>query len=444
MKSRFLKEWLKIAEVILTFFIGATCIFYLLSLRWPLFLHISYHFIVSMLMIQAALTYWYTVRVFKREKFIPRLTSENKKIPRTTFIVTAYLPNEIEVVEKSILNILQNIDRPEDGIEVILAYNTPHMEPLELKLRGMVMQWPELILANAHNSRSKSENLNYALSLSSGGMTVLLDSDHLVARDCLRRAWRWLDEGYDVVQGRCKVRNADRGFVPQLVEVEFEGIYGIQHPSKSIIFDTTLFGGSNGYWKSSVIRKVKFLPQMLTEDIDSTLRGVLAGYRFVHDRSIISSELAPVSIWGLWFQRKRWAQGWFQCSFKYQSDIWKTQYLNFGQKFIWTTLLLWRVFYDVTSTFLFPVVFAFWLKEGAVKFPMNAYLGFALIFTLVSGPFQVIAAYKNASQPRGPLVRYIVYMLFVWPYTLFKTFVHMVAIRDELLGERAWVLSRRD
>ena len=398
---------------------------------------------VTLLVFQSALSYWFTASVFSEKKFVPLPSAENKQVPRTTFIVSAYLPNEIEVIEATLLNILEHVERPADGIEVILAYNTPHVEALELKLRELSYKWPELVLANAHGSRSKSENLNYAIDLASGRMVGLLDADHLVHGDCLARAWRWLDEGYDVVQGRCKIRNCKDSLIAKMVEIEFEIIYGVNHPSRSIIFDTSLFGGSNGYWKVEALKKLKFEVDMLTEDIDSTVRGILAGYRFVHDRSIVSTELAPVTISGLWYQRKRWSQGWFQCSMKYQMAMWKTRFLNFPQKFIWTTLLSWRVFFDVVSSLLFPIVFAFWLHKGEIVFPVNAYILFALVFTLLSGPYQALAAYKNAALPRAPVWEYLFFSVFVWPYTVFKTVVHMVAIRDQLAGVNVWIISKR-
>lgn len=444
MTARGLKEWAKVGEVVLWLVLGATTVFYVISIKWPLFLDISYYFIVTLLVVQSAFSYWFTASVFNDKKFVPLSATENKPVPKTTFIVSAYLPNEIAVIESTLLNILQNVKRPADGIEVILAYNTPHMEELELKLRQLTYQWPELILANAYGSRSKSENLNHAIGLANGQMIVLLDADHLVSEDCLARAWRWLDEGYDVVQGRCKIRNCAESILAKIVEIEFEIIYGVNHPSRSIIFDTALFGGSNGYWKVEVLKKVKFFENMLTEDIDTTLRGILAGYRFVHDRSIISSELAPTTISGLWYQRKRWSQGWFQCSMKYQMSIWRTRYLNFPQKFIWTTLLTWRVFFDVVSMLLFPIVFAFWLHLGRIAFPVNAYILFALIFTLFSGPYQALIAYKNAALPKAPVWEYLLYSFFVWPYTVFKTIVHIISIRDELAGERSWIVSKRN
>ncbi len=186
-----------------------------------------------------------------------------------------------------------------------------------------------------------------------------------------------------------------------------------------------------------------FRVDMLTEDIDTTLRAILAGKRIVHDRSILSRELAPSDLNSLWFQRKRWGQGWLQCTLRYQWPVLKSKCLPLGAKFIWTVLLMWRVIYDVLSHLLLPILLGYWISLGRVEVPMNLYIWFALIFTLTSGPFEALAAYKNAVQPRPPFRRLLLYSLLVWPYTVFRSVIHMIAVRDELMGSREWIISFR-
>ncbi|MBP7216337.1 MAG: glycosyltransferase family 2 protein [Candidatus Omnitrophica bacterium] len=437
-------ECFKVVEVLVALFVIPFFFFNLLASWFPATLRISYYFIVSLFVFQSALSYLHSMSGFRKERFRERATAKHQVIPKVTFIVSAYLPNELEVIEETLLNLLQNIERPQAGMEVVLAYNSPHLEPLELRLRDLAYAFPELVLANAYNSRSKSENLNYVLGLASGEMIVLIDADHHPRPDCISRAWRWLDEGYDVVQGRCKIRNGKQSIIAALVEVEFETIYGISHYAKSRLFDSALFGGSNGYWKAKVIKAVRFRTDTLTEDIDATLRALLSGYHIVHDRSIVSTELAPTTVRSLWYQRKRWAQGWYQCSVLYQIPVWRSAYLNIRQRFIWTVLLMWRVVYDILGHLLFPILFAYWFYRGKVEFPMTAYIWFALIFTMFSGPFETIAAFKNASIPRPRVAQFICYAFLHFPYTLFKNTIQVVAIRDEILGKRDWVVSPRN
>lgn len=436
-------EWNKVFEVLFVFLIINTFIFYLISFRSMSVLWFGYYSTITLYSIQAMLMVVYALSALPHRNFEVEKLNEEIIVPKTTFIVSAYLTNEVTVIEETLLNILEKVEWPAAGIEVILVYNTPHLDPVEIKLRELALKWPELILSNAYKSRSKSENLNYVISQVSGEMVVLLDADHLVAPDCLKRAWRWLAKRYDVVQGRCQIRNGGTSLVTRLVEVEFEIIYGIQHFTKSMVYNAALFGGSNGYWKKSVLQQIKFRTDMLTEDIDATLRATLSGYHFFHDRSIIASELAPETPGRLWFQRKRWAQGWFQTSLKYQWPILWTKYLNLPQKFLWTTLLMWRIFYDLMTHFLFPIVFAFWLHQGHVSFPMSPYIWYCVLITLLSGPFETIIAYADAVRPHSSVWRYAFYALCTFPYTLFKNTLQVVAMRDELLGKRDWVISPR-
>lgn len=438
------KEGLKIAEI-LFFLVGIpTGVFYVVLLRWPAFWNLVYDAIVGMFVLQAALIYGHTVSAFKRRSPATQPAPGRKPPPKTTLIVSAYLPNEVSVVEATLIHILQNVKRPPAGIEVILVYNTPRAEPLEAKILEMARQRPELILENARGSKSKSENLNHALERASGGMIVLLDADHLVSGDCIERAWRWLEGGYDAVQGLCKIRNAGEGLVPAVVGIEFEIKYGVYDSARSADFDTSFFGGSNGYWRAEAVKKIGFDARMLSEDIDTTLRGIFAGFRFFYDAAIISTELAPTTVGRLWFQRKRWAQGWLQCFLKHQGAVWKTRRLGLAQKFSWTLLLSGGVVYDVAAFLFFPLVLAFWLYRREVALPVHAYIVFAFFFILLAAPYQTFMIYKNATPPRAPLWNYFLYCLAAWPYAVFKTVLQMVAIRDELAGERTWTVSRRD
>ncbi|NJL49877.1 MAG: glycosyltransferase [Leptolyngbyaceae cyanobacterium SM2_5_2] len=234
-------------------------------------------------------------------------------LPFVSVIVVAYLPNEQDIIEETLTHWLTQVQTPEAGWEIILAYNTPSRLPVEARLRKLARQFPQLVLLPVRRSRSKAENLNAALRQVKGEMTCIFDADHYPNPNCLGLAWEWLAQGqYDGVQGRNIIRNAQDNWLTNLIAVEFECIYGISHYGRSLLADTALFGGSNGYWRTSVIRHLGFRPARLTEDIDATLRGLLGGYRIVHDPAIVTTELAPDHLRGLWLQRQRWSQGWLE------------------------------------------------------------------------------------------------------------------------------------
>ena len=137
------------------------------------------------------------------------------------------------------------------------------------------------------------------------------------SRGAFERAWRWLSNGYDVVQGHCVIRNGDASLVARTVAVEFESIYAVSHPGRAALHGFGIFGGSNGYWRTSLLAETRMHGSMLTEDIDSTLRVLAAGAKIASDPALVSYELAPTNVTSLWKQRARWAQGWFQVSRKH-------------------------------------------------------------------------------------------------------------------------------
>lgn len=441
-KSRASIEWLKIVEFLILFMLFPMFLFSLLVEELEFVLNFSYYFIVDIIVFQATWSYLQSYIAVRRRFFKVKKVYAEAPLPRTTFIVSAYLPNEAEIIKATLLNLLENVDRPVNGIEVIVAYNTPKLLAVEEMLKSMALKYSELILANNYHSKSKSENINYALEIASGEMIGLIDADHIVSQDCLKRAWRWINSGYDAVQGRCVVRNIFDSKVTQLVDVEFEAMYNVSHTAKSLMFDSALFGGSNGFWRADVIKKMKFDTERLTEDIDCTMRALLSGHHIVHDRSIISLELAPKTWTGLWYQRKRWSQGWFQVAVKYFFPIIFSRYLRPSQKIMWVIILHWRIFYDVVTQFLPAVLISYWLYKGRVELPINAYVIASLIYSSMCGPIEAWAAYKNAVDKRHPAV-YWYYILMTVPYTIYKNLISVIAIRDELVGEKKWIVSKR-
>ena len=102
-----------------------------------------------------------------------------------------------------------------------------------------------------------------------------------------------------------------------MIAVEFDKIYAVSHPGRAALWNFGLFTGSNGYWRSSLIRDLKMHGHMLTEDIDSSLRAVSRGANTVHDLNVVSYELAPTGYKSFWNQRLRWSQGWYQASVRH-------------------------------------------------------------------------------------------------------------------------------
>lgn len=366
----------------------------------------------------------------------------SQPVPKCSFLVAAYLPNEQDIILETLEHVLLNVQRPPGGLEVILAYNTPVDLPVEQELETLAQLYPELRLLRVEGSRSKAENLNAAFELVTGEITCILDADHHPAADCFLRAWHWIAKGYDVVQGRSVIRNHGRNWLTQTVAIEFEMMYGIIHPAKSFLTDSSIFGGSNGYWRTSVLKQIRFNPVMLTEDIDASMRTLLKGYRILHDRSIISTELAPVDLYSFWFQRKRWSQGWLEVGLKYQQSVVRSDKLNLLQKVFWTYLLYYCEFYSLVAIQIIPLVFSLSLTQAKVPVAIEQYLWFSTLLSFFSGVAQTLITAKIGAT-RYPLHYYINHMLLLIPYITFKNVIAIVGVYDHLRGNSSWKVTPR-
>jgi CheY-like chemotaxis protein/cellulose synthase/poly-beta-1,6-N-acetylglucosamine synthase-like glycosyltransferase len=364
--------------------------------------------------------------------------------PPASAIIAAYLPNEAATIIETVEAFLK-VDYP-SPVQVIVAYNTPHDLPIEATLQEIARRDPRIVPLRVQDSTSKAQNVNAALSIVTGEFVGVFDADHHPQPDSFMRAWRWLSHGWDVVQGHCLIRNGDASWVAKMTAVEFEGIYSVSHPGRARLHGFGIFGGSNGYWKTDLLRQTRMHGFMLTEDIDSSLRVIEEGYRIQSDPWLISRELAPAELSALWNQRLRWAQGWFQVSRKHITLAMRSRHLSVRQKFGMFHLLAWREIFPWLSLQIIPIIIFWMLTRGwsYIDWFVPLFV-FTTAFTLGTGPGQAIfirsTAHPEIRDRRGWILWYAVVAFFF--YTEFKNLIGRLAHVKELMGERAWKVTPR-
>ncbi|MDQ5826537.1 MAG: glycosyltransferase [Chloroflexota bacterium] len=318
---------------------------------------------------------------------------------------------------------------------------------MEATLQDIARRDPRFLPLRVENSVSKAQNVNAALAEVSGEFLGVFDADHHPNADSFTRAWRWLSNGYDVVQGHCLVRNGDESWVARVVAIEFESIYAVSHPGRARMHGFGIFGGTNGYWKTKLLHQTRMRGSMLTEDIDSSLRVVEAGYKIASDPHLISKELAPVELKALWNQRMRWAQGWFQVSIKHLWRGIRSPHLSLQQKLGFFHLLAWREIYVWLSVQIFPVI-AFWAWKYGSLTKINWLVPIFVLttlFTLSVGPGQTVFAYLLAPPEIRRHRRWFAFYLIVSSpfYPEFKNLIAKVAQVKEVMGEKKWKVTPR-
>ena len=326
--STFLLDWTPFGFVA-SYFVFSTCLYMycsekLIAIFW--FIYMSTNFYIAGATVLEAFMSVTPCR--EARKIITEAEAKAWSFPTShdellvlDLIIVAYLPNERDIIMDRALYALEQLDYPSDKIRIIILYNTPKaIEPLETQLRQLTEVYSHARVIKVPNSTSKADNLNYFLNLDTGSdLIAIYDCDHYPHPNSPRWAVeRFIaDAETDIVQGRCIVFNSEETLLTSMIAVEFDKIYAVSHPGRAVMWGFGLFCGSNGYWRTSLLRELKMDGNMLTEDIDSALRAFARGSKAVHDLNVTSYELAPTTFPAFWKQRLRWAQGWAQASLKH-------------------------------------------------------------------------------------------------------------------------------
>jgi cellulose synthase/poly-beta-1,6-N-acetylglucosamine synthase-like glycosyltransferase len=222
-------------------------------------------------------------------------------------------------------------------------------------------------------------------------------------------------------------------------------MYAVSHPGRARLHGFGIFGGSNGYWRTSVLRLTRLRSFMLTEDIDSSMRVVGAGGTIVSDPGLISTELAPGSWGALWGQRLRWAQGWSQVALSYLWNGLGNGQLSLRQKLGLVYLLGWREIYPWISLQTFPIL-AFWMLRGSppVSWFVPVFVATTL-FTFSAGVMQAWTAWRLAAPEVRKHGRWFVFYGLVSQlfYVELKNVITRTAHLKEGMRERRWKVTPR-
>src|SRR5260370_9739348 len=94
--------------------------------------------------------------------------------------------------------------------------------PIEGVIQEIARRGPRFMAMRVEASTSKAQNVNAALAAVTGEFVGGFDADHHPDPDSFTRAWRWLSNGYDVVQAHCLGRNGAASWIAPLAAVELQ------------------------------------------------------------------------------------------------------------------------------------------------------------------------------------------------------------------------------
>ena len=392
---------------------------------------------------------WFGVETFAALYLDSKKTRPKTYSPKNiTYIIAAYLDNEAVLLEQTLESYCEM--RFNGLLHVMVVYNCKRdMSDAEVFLDS---KWNNSVHGNVRisiiknmDSTSKAENVNHGLSLVGDNVDfiAIMDADHQPATDNAAVAMEVIEsKGYDILQGACTIRNQEN-FLSTLVSVEFADMYSVGHQGRLQVFNLGIFGGSNGYWKREVLKRIKMDGSMLTEDIDSSIRATLAGYKIGYSGGVVSSELSPLNNNTLQKQRLRWAQGWAQVSSKYVSECVRSKNLSLRQKFGLVYLLAWREFFPYMTFWPLICVLAHVNSRQELVFTLFITVSGAIVFCF--GVCRVAVTYTVAKGPiRSNTRAFITFAFCNLFYSVYLNYIQVCAHGRSIMKINTWVATVRE
>eukprot|EP00854_Cymbomonas_tetramitiformis_P023060 gene23059-27905_t len=356
---------------------------------------------------------------------------DNPEYPPATAVIVAFLPNEQDIIMETLAHF--RAIKYGGELQVLLAYNTPKTLPVEREIMQLQSTWPMFTAVKVPDSTSKCDNVNEILKYINGDITGIFDADHLPLPNAFEVASKELLEA-DIVQGRTRInpRYVD-SVMSHLLAAEFELRHGLEHQARKSVYSYAVFGGSNGFWRTSVLKTIGMDPVMLTEDVDSSIRAMSYGYRVTYNHHLISWEQPPPSWDSLIKQRLRWSQGWYQVSARSWLVVFSSSCITIRQKIG----LLWMLRMWLPLQIIYTILQVFFLVV------LSAKLGFVIVCCLSSmwAMPQLLFLFCFADLPE--LETKLLYLAALLPLRAFFMVLDLVAQVRLMIGYSTWHVTTR-
>jgi cellulose synthase/poly-beta-1,6-N-acetylglucosamine synthase-like glycosyltransferase len=216
-------------------------------------------------------------------------------------IEATLLHNSYPMERKEIVVVTED----EDMARIALYYQHKYPENVKVLLRRSYFP-------------TKPSALNDALALCTGDIIGVVDAEDILEHDLLHKVvYAIYSKGYDVVQARLMISNANDSWISKIFAMEYAGWFSVWLTGRAALRLYTPLGGTGNYLKRSALQEVGLWdPLNLAEDAELAIRLLLAGKRI----GVIDArqwEEAPVTFKAWLKQRSRWYRGWLQSLYKY-------------------------------------------------------------------------------------------------------------------------------
>lgn len=249
------------------------------------------------------------------------------ELPFVSIMIPAH--NEEMVIGNTLSSILK-LDYPRFEVIVIDDHSSD--------ATGAILRDYPIKVVTRRNlpNRGKSEALNAGLEVADGDVICVFDADSEVAPDFLRLAVAPLVDNPEIcgVQAQVRMYNRKTNFLTAGQDDEFALFCEITQMGRYTLGGASALGGNGQLTRRSAIKAVGgWSPASLTEDLDLTIRLLLAGRgRIAHCSEAIVWQEGVTEFGALIRQRTRWAEGMLRCYGEFIGQVIRSKEMPLGLK----------------------------------------------------------------------------------------------------------------
>ena len=149
----------------------------------------------------------------------------------------------------------------------------------------------------------------------------VFDADNIVDERFIKSMNKKLCQGEDVVQGYRDIKNPTDSWVSAGYAIFYWTMNRFYHLARYNLGLSPLINGTGFMVKFDVVKPNGWDTQTLTEDIEFSLKRIIAGKKLGWSTEAIVYDEQPVGFKQSWSQRSRWTVGHMQCIQNYTKDL---------------------------------------------------------------------------------------------------------------------------
>lgn len=149
----------------------------------------------------------------------------------------------------------------------------------------------------------------------------IFDADNIVDVNFIKNMNKKLNQGEDVVQGYRDIKNPTDSWITAGYAIFYWTMNRFYHLARYNLGLSPLINGTGFMVKFDVVKPNGWETETLTEDIEFSLKRIIAGKKLGWATDAIVYDEQPVGFKQSWSQRTRWTVGHIQCIQKYTKGL---------------------------------------------------------------------------------------------------------------------------